>query len=69
VVVSEVKLNDRFYPNPRISSHVRASFSLVDLEEDADIGFQKLAEAIREKRAELGLEDSAVEKEKAQAGQ
>lgn len=58
-----------FYPNPRISPHVRASFSIVDLEEDADIGFQKLAEAIREKRAELGLEDSAIEKEKAQAGQ
>jgi hypothetical protein len=39
------------------------------LEEDADLGFQKLAEAIREKRGEMGLEDSAIEKEKAQAGQ
>jgi hypothetical protein len=35
---------------------MRASFSIVDLEEDADLGFKKLAEAIREKRVELGLE-------------
>jgi tryptophan aminotransferase len=55
-------LTYRFYPNPRVSPHMRASFSLVDLEEDADIGFQKLAECIREKRAELGLEDSPVAK-------
>lgn len=44
---------------------MRASFSLVDLENDADLGFQKLAEAIREKRAELGLEDSPMKKAEA----
>lgn len=55
----------RFYPNPRVSPHMRASFSLVDLVEDADIGFRKLAECIREKRAELGLEDSAAVKAQA----
>lgn len=60
---------DSFYPNPRISSHVRTSFSLVDLENDADLGFQKLAEAIREKRAELGLEESSMKKAEVGASQ
>jgi hypothetical protein len=38
----------RFYPNGRKSSHVRTSFSLVDLETEADEGFRRLAEAIKE---------------------
>jgi hypothetical protein len=49
-------LTTRFYPSGRKSSHVRTSFSLVDLEVDADLGFQRLAEAIRDKRKQLGLE-------------
>lgn len=44
-----------FYPNGRVSSHVRVSFSLVDLESAADLGFQRLAEAVREKQKALGL--------------
>lgn len=47
--------NIRFYPSGRTSSHVRTSFSLVDLEVDADLGFQRLAEAIQDKRKMLGL--------------
>ncbi|KAK4685239.1 tryptophan aminotransferase, partial [Tremellales sp. Uapishka_1] len=42
-----------FYPLGRVSSHVRVSFSLVDLEVDADLGFKRLAEAIREKQKTL----------------
>jgi tryptophan aminotransferase len=45
----------RFYPNGRKSSHVRTSFSLVDLESDAEKGMIRLAEAIKERRQKLGL--------------
>ncbi|ODO06131.1 tryptophan aminotransferase [Cryptococcus wingfieldii CBS 7118] len=44
-----------FYPHNRKSPHVRLSFSIVDLEQDTDLGFQRLAEAIREKQAKLGI--------------
>lgn len=44
---------NRFFPKQRKSSHVRLSFSLVDLEKDTEIGFQRLADAIRAKKAQL----------------
>ena len=44
-----------FYPTGRKSSHVRVSFSIVDLGEESDLGFQRLAEAIKDKRKALGL--------------
>lgn len=44
-----------FYPTGRKSSHVRVSFSIVDLEDESDLGFQRLAEAIKDKRKALGL--------------
>ena len=49
-------LIDRFYPNGRKSVHVRLSFSLVDLEVDAETGMQRLAEAIHDWRRQNGLE-------------
>jgi tryptophan aminotransferase len=49
-----------FYPSGRKSPHVRVSFSIIDLEDDAEEGapegFRRLAVAIRDKRKELGLE-------------
>jgi tryptophan aminotransferase len=45
-----------FYPSGRASPHVRVSFSILDLEEEAPEGFRRLAVAIRDKRKELGLE-------------
>ncbi|WWD21180.1 hypothetical protein CI109_105664 [Kwoniella shandongensis] len=45
-----------FYPKGRKSPHVRLSFSIVDLIEETELGFARLAEAIREKRKTLGLE-------------
>ncbi|ADV23053.1 tryptophan aminotransferase [Cryptococcus gattii Ru294] len=44
-----------FYPTGRKSSHVRVSFSIVDLGDESDLGFQRLAEAIKDKRKALGL--------------
>jgi tryptophan aminotransferase len=38
----------RFFPNGRKSSHVRTSFSLVDLDNDAELGMERLASAIRD---------------------
>jgi len=35
---------------------MRLSFSLVDLDHDAEKGFERLARSIRDKRKELGLE-------------
>lgn len=43
-----------FMPNGGKTSFVRASFSIVDME-DAERGFKALGEAIREMRGELGL--------------
>ncbi|WVQ81374.1 hypothetical protein IAT38_003498 [Cryptococcus sp. DSM 104549] len=45
-----------FYPSGRKSPHVRLSFSIIDLEEETELGFSRLAAAIKEKRKELGLE-------------
>lgn len=45
-----------FYPSGRASAHVRVSFSVIDLDTEAPEGFRRLAEAIRSKRKELGLE-------------
>ncbi|KLT46525.1 putative aromatic amino acid transaminase [Cutaneotrichosporon oleaginosum] len=45
-----------FYPSGRPSPHVRVSFSVIDLETEAPEGFRRLAEAIHDKRRELGLE-------------
>ncbi|BEI85072.1 hypothetical protein CcaverHIS002_0504730 [Cutaneotrichosporon cavernicola] len=45
-----------FYPSGRASPHVRVSFSVIDLEEETPEGFRRLAEAIHDKRKELGLE-------------
>ncbi|RXK35822.1 tryptophan aminotransferase [Tremella mesenterica] len=45
-----------FYPLKRKSAHVRVSFSLVDLDSEAELGFQRLAEAIRDKRRQMGFE-------------
>ncbi|WVF65403.1 hypothetical protein IAT40_000130 [Kwoniella sp. CBS 6097] len=42
-----------FYPSGKKSSHVRLSFSIVDLEQDTELGFQRLAEAIKENAAKL----------------
>ncbi|WVQ93076.1 hypothetical protein IAU59_000140 [Kwoniella sp. CBS 9459] len=42
-----------FYPSGRKSSHVRLSFSIVDLEQETELGFQRLAEAIKENAAKL----------------
>ncbi|OCF35708.1 tryptophan aminotransferase [Kwoniella heveanensis BCC8398] len=42
-----------FYPSGKKSSHVRLSFSIVDLEQDTELGFQRLADAIRENAAKL----------------
>ena len=44
-----------FYPNVRTSYNVRVSFSLVDLEKDAEIGMSRLAGAIRDGRRQNGL--------------
>jgi len=44
-----------FYPNGRKSSHVRTSFSLVDLEHEAEKGMARLAEAIRERQKAMGM--------------
>ncbi|WWC63874.1 uncharacterized protein I303_106479 [Kwoniella dejecticola CBS 10117] len=44
-----------FYPSGRKSPHVRLSFSIVDLEQDTELGFQRLAEAIKDKQKALGL--------------
>ena len=44
-----------FYPNKRTSPHVRLSFSIVDLESEAELGLSRLAEAVRERRQQLGL--------------
>ncbi|WVR08942.1 hypothetical protein IAU60_006001 [Kwoniella sp. DSM 27419] len=44
-----------FYPTGRKSAHVRLSFSIVDLEQETELGFSRLAEAIKEKQAALGL--------------
>ena len=46
----------RFYPNGRMSCHVRVAFSVVDLEKDTEIGMSRLAEAIRARRRMVGLE-------------
>lgn len=45
-----------FYPSGRASPHVRVSFSVIDLENEAPEGFRRLASAIKDKRKELGLE-------------
>jgi len=45
-----------FYPSGRSSPHVRLSFSLIDLETEAELGIERLAGAIRDKRKEMGLE-------------
>lgn len=45
-----------FYPTGRKSSHVRVSFSVIDLDTETPEGFRRLAESIRDKRKELGLE-------------
>lgn len=45
-----------FYPSGRKSPHVRVSFSVIDLEDETPEGFRRLAEAIHDKRKELGLE-------------
>ena len=47
-------VDDSFYPNGRTSSHVRTSFSLVDLDEDADVGMERLAGAIKDWQRENG---------------
>ncbi|WRT69201.1 uncharacterized protein IL334_006185 [Kwoniella shivajii] len=44
-----------FYPTGRKSPNVRLSFSVVDLEQDTELGFQRLAEAIQDKRKALGI--------------
>lgn len=44
-----------FYPNKRTSPHVRLSFSIVDLDSEAELGLSRLAEAVRERRQQLGL--------------
>jgi len=52
----EIEESGRFYPNGRKSCQMRTSFSLVDLEKDAEIGMLRLAEAIRDWRRKEGLE-------------
>nr|XP_019049759.1 tryptophan aminotransferase [Kwoniella bestiolae CBS 10118]OCF28689.1 tryptophan aminotransferase [Kwoniella bestiolae CBS 10118] len=44
-----------FYPSGRKSPNVRLSFSIVDLEQDTELGFKRLAEAIKDKQKALGL--------------
>ncbi|KAL7421057.1 hypothetical protein Q5752_003941 [Cryptotrichosporon argae] len=39
-----------FYPNGRKSTHLRISFSIIDLDEAADLGLSRLAEAIRDRQ-------------------
>ncbi|KAL1407665.1 hypothetical protein Q8F55_007098 [Vanrija albida] len=44
-----------FFPSGRTSTHVRVSFSIVDLEKEAPLGLQRLAEAVKDKQKELGI--------------
>ncbi|WVQ63748.1 uncharacterized protein L199_001901 [Kwoniella botswanensis] len=44
-----------FYPSGRKSPNVRLSFSIVDLDQDTELGFARLAEAIKDKQKALGL--------------
>ncbi|WWC91053.1 uncharacterized protein L201_005994 [Kwoniella dendrophila CBS 6074] len=44
-----------FFPSGRKSPNVRLSFSIVDLDQDTDLGFARLAEAIRDRQKALGL--------------
>ncbi|WWD06909.1 hypothetical protein V865_005006 [Kwoniella europaea PYCC6329] len=44
-----------FYPSGRKSPNVRLSFSIVDLDQDTELGFARLAEAIKDKQKAMGL--------------
>ncbi|ORX39311.1 pyridoxal phosphate-dependent transferase [Kockovaella imperatae] len=44
-----------FYPNKRISSYMRLSFSVIDLDTDAEEGIARFAAAIKDKQKELGI--------------
>ncbi|GFZ47143.1 hypothetical protein JCM24511_04886 [Saitozyma sp. JCM 24511] len=44
-----------FYPSGRKSSHLRVAFSVCDMENDVDLGFSRLATAIKDKRKQFGL--------------